>query len=186
MGGGSAIGTAGAVPLPRSYLQDMCVTRPLPPFALPLPDPTRTTPRAACPRRRPTRSPPIAAAVLPRPPAPASRPTPPRRPPAGGFAKPPGFPASGFRKISPTRGPMGFIAIAGALGECTRRRGAGSARLAAPALGARPPSLPRARAHTSALTRQTSLPLPSSTNPPPLVRHHGVRRAAPLPRRGGP
>jgi hypothetical protein len=37
-------------------------------------------------------------------------------PPAGGFAKPPGFPASGFRKLSPTRGPAGFVALAGAVG----------------------------------------------------------------------
>lgn len=32
-------------------------------------------------------------------------------PPAGGYAKPPGFPVEGFRKRSPARGPAGALVI---------------------------------------------------------------------------
>ena len=63
MGGhGPAVGSAGALPIPRSFVQDL--------------------------------------------------------PPPGGFVKPPNFPASGFRKISPTRGPAGYLAVVGAVGAC--------------------------------------------------------------------
>jgi len=41
------------------------------------------------------------------------------RPPPGGFAKPPSFPETGFRKISPVRGPTGYIALAIAGGLMT-------------------------------------------------------------------
>jgi hypothetical protein len=41
------------------------------------------------------------------------------RPPPGGFAKPSSFPETGFRKISPVRGPAGYIAIAIAGGLMT-------------------------------------------------------------------
>jgi hypothetical protein len=37
-------------------------------------------------------------------------------PPAGGYVKPPGFPAAGFRKRSPARGPAGVVIVGGVLG----------------------------------------------------------------------
>jgi len=37
------------------------------------------------------------------------------RPPPGGFTKPPAFPSTGFRKISPVRGPAGYLAVGGAV-----------------------------------------------------------------------